>query len=74
MATAHPRTGTVEAFDEHVGLGTVVGSDGERHPFHCTAILDGTRTIEPGRAVAYHVVPGRSGRFEAAQLAPVAPS
>ena len=74
MATTHPRSGTVETFDEHVGLGTVVDASGARHPFHCTAILDGSRNIDPGTPVAYHVVPGRSGRFEAAQLAPQAPS
>jgi cold shock CspA family protein len=63
----------VEAFDEHVGLGTVVDLDGARHPFHCTAILDGTRNIETGAAVTYQLVPGRSGNFEAAMLAPRVP-
>ncbi|MEW6152533.1 MAG: cold shock domain-containing protein [Actinomycetota bacterium] len=61
-------TGTVATFDEHAGYGTVRGDDGRTLFFHCTAIADGSRTIEVGRAVAYSVVPGHGGRWEAALL------
>lgn len=69
MATRPLRHGTVTEFDEHAGLGTVRADDGEVHPFHCTAIADGTRTILVGTAVVFTVVPGRSGRWEAVQVA-----
>ena len=39
--------GIVQAFDEPRGLGTIE-SDGAEYPFHCTALLDGTRTIQVG--------------------------
>ncbi len=68
MATRPLRHGTVTAFDEHAGLGVVRADDGTEHPFHCTAIADGTRTIPVGAAVTYAVVAGRSGRWEAVQL------
>lgn len=57
--------GKVAAFDEHVGLGEIEGDDGRRYPFHCTQLADGTRTIEAGTAVAFEVVPGPLGRWEA---------
>jgi cold shock CspA family protein len=69
MATRPLRHGTVTEFDEHAGLGTVRADDGGLHPFHCTAIADGTRTIPVGTAVVFTVVPGRSGRWEAVQVA-----
>jgi cold shock CspA family protein len=64
------RTGSVVEFDEHVGLGVVEGSGGdrERFPFHCTRIADGSRTIGVGTAVSFAVVAGRGGRWEAADL------
>jgi cold shock CspA family protein len=62
--------GEVVAFDEHVGLGTVRGDDGRSLPFHCTAIADGSRTIDVGTRVVYDVVPGHLGRYEAAGLRP----
>ncbi len=61
------RTGTVVAFDFRRGLGTVLGDDGTEHAFHCTAITDGTRTIDAGTRVRYTLVP-RIGTYEAAQL------
>ncbi len=61
------RTGTVVAFDVRRGLGTVRGDDGTEHTFHCTAIADGTRTIEAGTRVRYTLVP-RIGTYEAAEL------
>lgn len=63
-------TGVVEQFDEPRGLGVVRADTGEALPFHCTAIADGSRTIDEGRAVAYRVVAGHGGRWEAADLTP----
>jgi cold shock CspA family protein len=69
MATPFTRgTGVVAEFDEPRGLGTVRADDGTELPFHCTAIADGTRTIPVGRRVAYEVVAGRLGRWEAAAI------
>lgn len=62
--------GTVAAFDDHGGYGEVVDSDDRRWPFHCTAIANGSRTILVGAAVRFDVVPGRLGRWEAANLRP----
>lgn len=58
------------AFDEPRGLGTVESVDGAAHPFHCTAILDGTRTIEVGREVEFEVRAGGLGRWEATRISP----
>lgn len=67
--------GTVVAFDEHRGLGeveAVVPEEiaGRRYPFHCTQIADGLRTVPVGARVAFEVVPGALGRWEAAALTP----
>jgi cold shock CspA family protein len=62
------RQGTVEAFDEAIGLGRVGGPDGTTFAFHCTQIADGSRTIEAGTDVFFEVVPGRHGRWEAAAI------
>jgi cold shock CspA family protein len=62
--------GTVSAFDEHRGLGTVTGDDGVDRPFHCTQIADGTRTIAVGTRVHFVVFAGRLGRWEAGELRP----
>ena len=59
--------GTVVEFDEARGLGTIDG-DGRAYPFHCTAIADGTRTIEVGTAVSFEVRPAGMGRWEATQI------
>lgn len=59
--------GVVTEFDEHRGLGTVE-ADGQRYPFHCTAIADGTRTIDVGAEVSFAVVPGLGGRWEASAV------
>lgn len=63
-------TGTVVAFDEDAGLGTVAEDGGPEHPFHCTAIADGTRTIEVGARVRYRVAAGLLGRWEARSVEP----
>lgn len=67
--------GTITAFDDARGLGEVTGDDGVVRPFHCTAIADGSRTVEAGTAVTFEVVAGRMGRWEAARIeaAPAAP-
>lgn len=65
MASRPIYVGAVSAFDDHVGLGEVTTADGAVHPFHCTAIADGTRSIVVGTSVTFAVVAGRSGRWEA---------
>ena len=58
--------GTVATFDDVKGFGTVRDDGtGEEHFFHCTAIADGSRTIEVGAAVTFDVVAGRNGQWEA---------
>jgi len=64
-------TGTVADFDDAKGFGTVrEDGTGEEHFFHCTAIADGTRTIDVGVLVAFDVVPGRNGQWEARAIKP----
>jgi cold shock CspA family protein len=62
--------GVVAEFDEARGLGTVE-ADGTAYPFHCTAIADGSRTIEVGAAVTFEVSAGGMGRWEATAITPV---
>jgi cold shock CspA family protein len=64
-------TGTVTDFDDDAGYGTIVDSAGVSWFFHCTAVADGSRTIAVGATVAFEVVPGRLGRWEAADVRPV---
>jgi cold shock CspA family protein len=59
--------GTVTAFDEQRGLGTVT-ADGREYPFHSTQIADGSRSVRVGQAVEFRVVPGRMGNWEAAGI------
>ena len=63
--------GTVESYDADVGLGIVVGRDGRRLRFHCTAIADGSRMIEPGTAVGFAVGPQGLGEWEATSVVPI---
>lgn len=56
--------GTIAAFEAD-GWGVIHGADGFEHPFHCTAIADGSRSIEVGLDVRFDLVPGRQGRWEA---------
>jgi cold shock CspA family protein len=58
----------VADFDEPRGLGTIEADDGTAYPFHCTALLDGSRTVAVGTAVAFEVRPGGLGRWEATQI------
>lgn len=64
-------TGVVDTFDEARGLGAVRSDDGVVLPFHCTAVADGSRTIEVGRPVRFRVAPGHLGRWEATGLTPL---
>ena len=59
--------GTVVTFDAAAGVGEIETAGG-RVPFHCTAIADGTRTIGRGAEVDFDVVPGVTGRWEAAAI------
>ena len=61
--------GVVASFEPD-GWGLVRSPDGAEHPFHSTAIADGSRQIEAGASVEFTVVPGRSGRWEATALTP----
>ncbi len=63
--------GTIVAFDDARGLGEL-DADGTSYPFHCTALVDGTRTIEVGAVVTFGVRPGGSGRWEATAIEKVA--
>lgn len=60
----------VASFDEQVGRGTVRTPAGEELGFHCTQIADGSRTIAEGTEVAFDVVAGHHGRWEAGALRP----
>ena len=60
--------GRVVAFDEERGQGTVRGDDGRELYFHCTAIADGSRTVPADARVAFRVVPGHGGEWEAAEV------
>jgi cold shock CspA family protein len=62
--------GTVVAFDERRGLGEIESAEGERYPFHCTRIADGSRTIPVQTAVEFEVVAGHLGTWEAAAITP----
>ncbi len=71
MGTATSCFGVVEFFDEPRGLGVVRCASGEELPFHCTAVADGSRRIEPGTEVHFGIGTGHLGRYEAVQLVPV---
>lgn len=70
IASLDTRTGVVTSFDEHRGLGTIAGDDGTTFGFHCTAVADGTRTVEEDTRVRFVVVAGRLGRWEAGEITP----
>jgi cold shock CspA family protein len=64
--------GVVVDFDERRGWGTVRDDAGDELFFHCTAIAGGSRTIPVGTLVAYDVVAGHRGRWEACAVDPLA--
>jgi cold shock CspA family protein len=63
-----PDSGRVAEFDGDRGLGVLVADDGRELPFHCTAIADGSRQIDPGTRVGFVTFPGPLGRIEARGL------
>lgn len=60
--------GHVTSFDDRRGYGVIAADDGRALFFHCTAIADGTRSIELGASVAFDVTPGHLGRWEAGAI------
>ena len=60
--------GRIAVYDEKRGLGEVEAAGGLRYPFHCTAILDGTRFVAEGADVEFTVVAGPLGRYEASAI------
>jgi cold shock CspA family protein len=62
--------GSVAEFDAAVGWGTVAAPDGRQWGFHCTQIADGSRVIDVGALVAFELVAGHGGAWEAARLRP----
>jgi len=74
MRASAIRTGMVADFDDPRGLGTLVDADGRRFGFHCTAIVDGTRTIEVGTEVMFITAAGHRGLMEAAGIVAMKPA
>ena len=68
VTTGRAQPGRVASFDDPRGIGVVAGGDGNEYPFHCTAILDGTRTIEVGAQVTFMVTPRPLGTWEATAI------
>ena len=62
--------GVVTEFDDAAGLGTITAEGGETYRFHCTAISDGSRTIEPQTRVDFELRPARHGTYEARDITP----
>lgn len=60
--------GVVTTFDEQAGYGTVRDDEGLEHFFHCTAIVNGSRSIVPGTRVAFNLTPGHQGNYEAGSI------
>ena len=69
-ARGTPLAGYVASFDEATGWGVVRTGGGDEYAFHCTAIANGTRTIEAGAAVTFHLTPGHRGQWEADGVTP----
>jgi cold shock CspA family protein len=61
--------GEVVSFDSPRGYGVVRAEDGTEYAFHCTAIADGSREIDPGTPVTFEVEPGHLGRWQATRIA-----
>jgi cold shock CspA family protein len=59
--------GVVVTFDDARGLGTI-DADGTSYPFHCTALLDGSRTVAEGARVTFEVRAAGMGRWEATRI------
>jgi cold shock CspA family protein len=59
--------GTVVEYDDHAGIGEVE-AEGTRYFLHCTQITDGSRHLDVGQTVTFHVAPGHLGRWEAVEV------
>jgi cold shock CspA family protein len=59
----------VASYDDPRGYGLVRADDGTELFFHCTALVDGSRSVAVGTPVTFDVVPGHLGRWEAAAIA-----
>jgi cold shock CspA family protein len=70
LEVRRPRSGSVTGFDDPRGWGEVTGTDGRVFPFHCTAITDGSRTIDVGTPVTFVVAAGHGGHLEARSVEP----
>jgi cold shock CspA family protein len=66
--------GIVASFSLDEGIGTIADEDGTLHPFHCTAIFDGSRRIDEGTAVRFVLLPGQLGTLEARDVVPTGTS
>ena len=64
------RRGRVAVFAAEGGAGVVEDDDGGRFAFHCVEIADGTRQIDEGAPLVFHLRPAHGGVLEAAQLVP----
>jgi cold shock CspA family protein len=64
--------GTVTAYDNARGTGTAAleGTE-ETYAFHCTAIADGSREIQPATRIAFLLRAGQLGRLEAVVVTPL---
>lgn len=60
--------GRVVAFDAHRGIGAIAAGDGAQYSFHCTQIVDGTRTVELDADVEFEVGAGLPGQWEARRI------
>jgi cold shock CspA family protein len=60
--------GFVTSFDEASGDGVITATEGEAWPFHCTQISNGARYVRIGTLVAFDVIAGLPGRWEASRL------
>ena len=60
--------GVVRSFSASEGQGTVEDGSGRAYPFHCTQITGGARVIAVHTPVAFDVVAGHMGRWEATRL------
>lgn len=65
--------GVVVSYDGETGMGAVREESGEQHPFHSTAIADGTRAIEPGAPVAFVLERHHQARVEARFVTKLSP-
>jgi len=61
-------SGRIASFDDVAGRGEVEARGGMHFPFHCTAIVDGSRTIAPDTPVRFRLRPGPLGALEATAI------